>query len=232
MARTVALPPDCQHLEDDVAHFARQMAFSLAFLAKLRSTLKRIRVSQKTEAAGDYEEQLQRCLWLLFVDCRAQRALATDIVENTCLLSCVLVHFLQEKYREEGVYSVYFQLDGDGTTLGNEPEELLAFMQNYFLIKDMPAHRRAYSAYQQYLEGLGRTVELRRFFTPQVIPRNIHSLQRLYSKRVNDQQLDESTFLRAAASNLHPRMTPFARRPLLAPRNLPALSHRMLNYEV
>ncbi len=121
MTRTVTLPPDCQHLEEEVAHFAKQMAFSLAFLGKLRSTLKRIRVSQKTNPTGDYEDQLQRCLWLLFVDCRAQRALSNDIVENTCLLSCVFVHFLQEKYREEGVYSIYFQLDGDGATLGNEP---------------------------------------------------------------------------------------------------------------
>ncbi len=105
-------------------------------------------------------------------------------------------------------------------------------MQAYFLIKDTPAHRRTYATYQQYLEGLARTVELRRFFTPQIIPKSIHSIQRLYSKRLNDQQLDESTFLRAPSSTLHPRMTPFARRGLMAPRNIPALSHRILNYDV
>lgn len=35
--------------------FARQMSFSLTFLNKLRSTLRRIRVSQKGESEMEYE---------------------------------------------------------------------------------------------------------------------------------------------------------------------------------
>jgi hypothetical protein len=108
-------------------------------------------VSQKGESGVEYEEQVQRCLWLLFVDCRGQRSLSGDILENTCLLSCVLAHFLHEKYREEGVYSIYFHQDTEGHTLPNEQEELLAFVMEYLLIKDVNAHRRAYSAYQLYL---------------------------------------------------------------------------------
>jgi hypothetical protein len=99
MTRSVTLPKDSLQLEEEVGLFARQMSFSLTFLNKLRSTLRRIRVSQKGESGVEYEEQVQRCLWLLFVDCRALKGLSGDILENTCLLSCVLAHFLHEKYR-------------------------------------------------------------------------------------------------------------------------------------
>jgi hypothetical protein len=46
--------------------------------------------------------------------------------------------------------------------------------------------------------------------------------------------LDESTFVRVTntISNIPIRMTPFGRKPLMAPRNIPALSHRILSYDV
>lgn len=119
-----------------------------------------------------------------------QRSLSGDILENTCLLSCVLAHYLHEKYREEGVYSIYFHQDTEGHTLPNQQEELLAFVMEYFLIKDVNAQRRVYNAYQLYLEGLGRGMDIRRFFSPQNIGRNIHCLQKAYSKRITDQQID------------------------------------------
>jgi hypothetical protein len=45
--------------------------------------------------------------------------------------------------------------------------------------------------------------------------------------------LDESTFVRVTntISNIPIRMTPFGRKPLMAPRNIPALSHRILSYD-
>ena len=120
MSRAVPIPAGCEHLEEEVAHFSRHLSFSLAFLGKLRSTLKRIRVSQKGEWTAEYAEQLQRYLWLLFADSRAERDAGTDIIEATCLMSCLFVHFLVEKYREEGVYSIYFEQDGGGCTLSNQ----------------------------------------------------------------------------------------------------------------
>lgn len=49
------------------------------------------------------------------------------------------------------MYSIYFHQDTEGHTLPNEHEELLAFVMDYFLIKDGNAHRRAHTAYQQYM---------------------------------------------------------------------------------
>ncbi len=79
--------------------FSRQLSFSLAFLNKLRTTLRRIKISRKGEDTTD-EESTVRLIWLVFVDCRAEYDLDTDIVESTCLLSCILSHFLADKYRE------------------------------------------------------------------------------------------------------------------------------------
>lgn len=47
MIRTVPMPPNSEHLEEEIAYFSKHLSFSLAFLNKLRSTLKRIRISQK-----------------------------------------------------------------------------------------------------------------------------------------------------------------------------------------
>ena len=46
--------------------------------------------------------------------------MGTDIIESTCLMSCVFVYLLMEKYREEGIFSIYFEQDGEGCTLSNE----------------------------------------------------------------------------------------------------------------
>jgi hypothetical protein len=42
-----------------------------------------------------------------------------EIVENTCLLNCIFSYFLMQKYREDGIYSIYFD-DVVGGTLGND----------------------------------------------------------------------------------------------------------------
>lgn len=134
-----------------MAHFSRHLSFSLAFLNKLKSTLKRVKISQKGEWSGEYEDQLHRYLWLLFIDSKAERHIGTDIVESTCLMSSVFVHFLLEKYREDGVYSIYFEQENEGCTLSNEEEELLPFMQHYFHIKDTFAYHKSYAYFIKYL---------------------------------------------------------------------------------
>lgn len=35
-------------------------------------------------------------------------------------MSCVFVFFLKEKYQEEGIFSLYFEQDDEGSTLSNE----------------------------------------------------------------------------------------------------------------
>jgi hypothetical protein len=234
MIRTVPIPPECEHLEEEVAYFSRYLSFSLAFLSKLKSTLKRIRISQKCEPSPEYEEHLQRYLWLLFIDCKAEREIGTDIIESTCLMSCVFVHFLVEKYREEGVYSIYFEQDSEGCTLANEEEELLPFMQAYFHIKDAFSYQRNYACFGKYLEGISRNIETKRPFSHSHIQKNIYIIQKLYSKKLNDNLLDESTFLRVntTVSNQPIRITPFGRKPIFAPRNIPALSHKILTYDL
>ena len=86
----------------------------------------------------------------------------------------------------------------------------------------------------KYLEGISRNIEAKRPFSPAHIQKNIYILQKLYSKKLNDHLIDESTFLRAntTVSNQPIRITPFGRRPIFAPRNIPALSHKILNYDL
>lgn len=108
MVRTVAIPAEATHLEEEVATFSRQFSSALTFMTKLRSTLKRIKVSRKTEESSDYLEQVTRLLWLLFVDCRGELQIGSDIIASTCLLGGVLSYYLIEKYQEEGIFSIYF----------------------------------------------------------------------------------------------------------------------------
>lgn len=54
MMRNVPLPPGSDHLEEEVGLFSRSLSFSLAFFNKLKSTLKRIKISQKSEITPDY----------------------------------------------------------------------------------------------------------------------------------------------------------------------------------
>ena len=66
-------------------------------------------------------------------------------------MSCVFVHFLLEKYKEEGVYSIYFEHDTEGCTLSNQEEELLPFLQGYFHIKDNFSYQKNYAFFMKYL---------------------------------------------------------------------------------
>ncbi len=107
-------------------------------------------------------------------------------------------------------------------------------MQNYFHIKDNFTYNKVYAYFLNYLEGIARNIDTKRPFSQQSIQKNIYVVQKLYSKKLNDDMLDESTFLRANSTltNLPIRITPFGRKPLLAPRNIPALSHKILTYEM
>jgi len=48
MLRSVPLPPHAKDLEEEINAFSKQLSFAFAFLGKVRSTLTKIRVSQKT----------------------------------------------------------------------------------------------------------------------------------------------------------------------------------------
>lgn len=116
--------------------------------------------------------------------------MGTDIIESTCLMSCVFVYLLMEKYREEGIFSIYFEQDGEGSTLSNEEEELMPFIQGYFHIKDVSTYKRINAYFLKYIEALSRNIELKRPFSHSSIQKNIYILQKLYSKRLNDDLLD------------------------------------------
>jgi 5-methylcytosine-specific restriction endonuclease McrBC GTP-binding regulatory subunit McrB len=107
-------------------------------------------------------------------------------------------------------------------------------MQTYFYIKDTFTYKKVYTYFIKYLEGISRNIDIKRPFSQNHIQKNIYIIQKLYSKKLNDDLLDESTFLRlnTTVSNLPIRMTPFGRKPLLGARNIPALSHKILSYDI
>ena len=111
MIRSISIPPEATHLEEEISIFSKQFSSSLTFLNKLRSTLRKIKINRKVEDPPEYMEQAANLLWLFFVDCKAEFQITTDLVENTCLLGCILTFYLVEKYQEEGVFSVYFEHD-------------------------------------------------------------------------------------------------------------------------
>lgn len=80
MLRSIIIPPEASHLEEEVSLFSRQLSFALTFLNKLKTTLKKVKINRKGEEPSDYEETITRFLWLLFIDCRAELKIATDIV--------------------------------------------------------------------------------------------------------------------------------------------------------
>jgi hypothetical protein len=49
MIRIIPVGPGTSELEEDVAGFARHLSFALTFLNKLRSTLRKIKISRKGE---------------------------------------------------------------------------------------------------------------------------------------------------------------------------------------
>lgn len=105
-------------------------------------------------------------------------------------------------------------------------------MQSYFHIKDTLSYQKTYDGLLKYLESISRNIDTKRPFSPLSVQKNIYVLQKLYTKKLNEDNLDESTFLKnnSSLTNVPIRMTPFGRKPLLAPRNMPALSHRILSY--
>lgn len=74
---------------------------------------------------------------------------------------------------------------------------------------------------------------MKRFFHCQNISKNIYFVQRQYEKKLTDGKLDESTFLKNYANSNLPgiRLTPFARKAPLAPKNYHGLSHRILTFD-
>lgn len=63
------------------------------------------------------------------------------------------------------------------------------------------------------------------------LSKNVYVIQKIYEKKLTEDKLDESTFLRGAAiSNKPIKLTPFGRRAPLAPKVAPALSHKILNF--
>lgn len=109
---------------------------------------------------------------------------------STCLLSCLLTYFLGEKYREEGVFSIYFEMDGEGCTLDNTHEDISQTLQAYFHIKDAAALANAHTHLNRLLSSLGKTLELRRPFMQPNLQRNLYLLQKIYGKRVSEDVLD------------------------------------------
>ena len=63
-------------------------------------------------------------------------------------------------------------------------------MQGYFHIKDVFTYKRVNTYFFKYLEALSRNIEPKRPFSHSSIQKNIYILQKLYSKRLNDDLLD------------------------------------------
>jgi hypothetical protein len=47
MLRSIIIPPEASHLEEEVSLFSKQLSFALTFLNKLKTTLKKIKINRK-----------------------------------------------------------------------------------------------------------------------------------------------------------------------------------------
>ena len=85
-----------------------------------------------------------------------------------------------EKYQEEGIFSIYFEHENEGCTLPNELEELASFLMSYLHIKDYQIYQLTYNKMRKYLEGLRKTIDMKRVFSHQNVAKNIYLVQRGY----------------------------------------------------
>jgi hypothetical protein len=63
-------------------------------------------------------------------------------------------------------------------------------MQSYFHIKDSFSYQKNYAYFLNYLDGISRNIETKRPFSQNHIQKNIYIIQKLYSKKLNDNLLD------------------------------------------
>lgn len=63
-------------------------------------------------------------------------------------------------------------------------------MQNYFHIKDSFTYNKIYAYFINYLDAIGRNIDTKRPFSHQSIQKNIYVIQKLYTKKLNDDMLD------------------------------------------
>ena len=103
---------------------------------------------------------------------------------------------------------------------------------HFLHIKDHKTYSKVEEHFKEYLEQLGKTINLKKVFSHQNVGKNVYLVQKVYEKKTVDGRLDESIFLKEHnPSNQPPRLTPFARKAPLAPKNNFNLSHKLLNFE-
>ena len=85
-----------------------------------------------------------------------------------------------KKYQEDGVFSIYFEHQNEGSTLSNQPEELSHFFMSYLHIKDQKTFFKVFEELDIYLEQLEHTIDLKHVFSHQNVNKNIYLLQKKY----------------------------------------------------
>ena len=61
---------------------------------------------------------------------------------------------------------------------------------NYLHIKDHKSYCKVYDHFKEYLEKLGKIVDLKRVFAHQNVSKNVYLLQKVYEKKIVDGRLD------------------------------------------